>query len=195
MLSIIGIFLLGLLGLVMLLVVFIIIAASISAYRNAPPRPLADHQVIQMLRTMDLGELPEPLRGAPPRPDVFSFRGYLKQKPHRRKYLPMLLEGPVYRGLCICWHEVPGAGECDATYEYAWLDREGRLHRERQTSYYDHHAVMSQGHGEVHPVLDAGFKLNQPVTIVCSNKSDEHIVYEALLIERDPIPPREAPYR
>ncbi len=184
----VGMVLLGLLGLVVLLIVLIIIASSISAYLNAPPRPLPDDKVIEMLRTHDLGEIPEPLRGPAPRRDVFSFRGYLKQKRYRKQYLPMLMEGPIYRGLCICWHELPGAGECDATYEYAWLDRDGRLHRKRETSYYDHHAVLSQGSGDVHPVLDANFKLDSPVTIVCSNTTDDHIVYEALLIEKDPIP-------
>lgn len=197
MLSYLGLLLLGVLGLIIFVIVVIVIFMSITIaidkIRHPIPAPLPDARVIEMLRTLNLGEIPEPLRGAPPRADVFSFRGYLKQKVHRRTYLPMLTEGPVYRGLCICLHKRQGAGECDVTYEYAWLDDKGRLHRHRASVSYDTDVGCAVRYGDVFLAIDANFELHKPVVIVCSTTTDKHIVYEALGIETDPLPPPENP--
>lgn len=159
--------------------------------REKPPPSPTDEEVLAMLRGVPLGDLPPALRHEPPRPDVFSGRGFLKQRRYRQQYLPFLQEGRVHRGLCVYAYRRYGAGEMEVLYEYAWLDHLGKLQRVKGGASFEGRLAPPDGRGDIFLPEDGTWILRSPLTIVCSPTTDEHILYEVLLLE-DNRPPEVA---
>lgn len=175
---------LGTVGVLLLIGLVGVLALSlVAAVRNPKPPQVSDAEAREMLANADLGQPPRALRGAPPRPDVFSGEGYLSQRRYRQLYLPLLLHGRVYRGLCIRYWEMDDGDDVDVEYEYAWVDDTGRLRRVKGATSYDRiHTAHSRGakYAEMFPVWDANMALGQRFTVVCAPDGDDHVLYEAL---------------
>ena len=139
--------------------------------------------VLSALRAADVGEPPPELRGAPPRPDVFSGRGYLEQARYRSAYLALLQNGHVARSLCTRYRSWSDSEGPDVEFEYAWVDHLGEVHRQsRKESYDAMHAGLSVGKGNIVIDMDAGMKEGRVVTVVYDGRG-EHVIYEALRID------------
>jgi uncharacterized membrane protein YedE/YeeE len=145
--------------------------------RASKKRPLDE-----LLASRELGPLPEALRPTPPRPDVFSRKGYLKQRRHRDRYLPLLLHGHAARGLCLSYHSSGDADGIDVTFTYAWLDHTGALRQHSGKESYDPmHAALGSGQGDIVVSMDASLDEGRVFTVVYDER--EHVIYEALKID------------
>ena len=139
--------------------------------------------ILSALQAANLGEPPPELRHAPPRPDVFSGRGYLQQARYRAAYLPLLQCGHVARALCVRYRSTSDSEGPDVRFEYAWIDHAGELRREsREESYDAMHAALSAGKGDIIVDMDAGMREGRVVTVVYYADRSEHVIYDALCI-------------
>jgi hypothetical protein len=163
----------------------LVVVTSVVLRRVWPKhRRLTDEEARARLATMRAGEVPEPLRAGVPRPDVFSGRGYLRQKQMQGRYLDLLTYGRVARGLCISRWLEPDSPGVDITYEVAWIDYQNRLRRVGGTEYHEGlHTGPPRFTGPIHVVTDARLREGRVVTVVYASVSDACVIYEALGID------------
>lgn len=136
-----------------------------------------------LLANTDLGELPKALQAPPPRPDVFSGKGYLRQAHYRTQYLPLLIHGQAARAVCTSYTASTDSDGRDVSFSYVWLDHTGKVRAASCKESYDPmHAAAGAGQGSIVVDSDANMERGRVVTVVY--QGDQHVVYDALRLEK-----------
>lgn len=134
------------------------------------------------LATEPLGSLPDEVRAQPPRRDLFTGQGHLRDASVCARWLPLLLNGQAARALVLRRTEKRADGNITATIEYAWLSADDHVCVETLSESYTPEEIRhAPGNRRVVVDVDAGVMEGSALTVLYDRASGRHIILEALL--------------